>query len=160
MYTSAHRWALALLAVLAAALAAIAAGQQAALFATPASQQFDDGSGEATYAPNTHKSWLITAPEAQVVALRFTSFDTRWGDYVRAYDGSSTSAPRLSELSGWLYPPILVASTGRTMLVTFDSDDSSSYGGRGFAANYTAGTPGTVSRSILEVVLFPCKHSL
>eukprot|EP00741_Cyanophora_paradoxa_P007021 tig00001071_g6793.t1 len=108
--------------------------------ATSTPQYFDDGSGPADYAPDTHVSWLIVAPEGQVVVLEFTGFKTESDfDYVRGYDGNSSVAQQLFDLSGEPSMPVSYTSTGNTMLVTFDSDSSIQL--QGFNATYTAVVP-------------------
>lgn len=97
----------------------------------------EDGSGINNYAPGADCSWLI-APVLHVnnITLSFDNFETAYQvDFVRVYDGDTTTAPLLGEFSGSDLPPD-VTSTGNTMLVTFSASDSTS--AKGFKATYTS----------------------
>ena len=56
--------------------------------------------------------------------LTFDEFETEQGvDFLRVYDGPSSDAPRLAELSGKT-TPTEITSTGRTMYLQFTSNDN------------------------------------
>lgn len=101
---------------------------------TAASESFDDGSGTDNYANGLDIEWLIEPPNAKRVVLSFSSFETVSGsDYVTLYDGTTTNAPILAQLSGDTIPnPI--SSSGGSMLVRF----TTGYYGTdpGWTANY------------------------
>ncbi|MBX3102302.1 MAG: S8 family serine peptidase [Bacteroidetes bacterium] len=103
---------------------------------TENSGSFSDGSGSGNYAHNASCSWRIQPSNGGVVQLNFTSFRTENGyDFVRIYDGSTTSAPLLATYSGTTLPAS-VTSTGNAMLVTFSSD--ASLAEDGFTATWTS----------------------
>ncbi len=81
---------------------------------------------------------LIQVADADYITLTFTSFNTeRNYDYVRVYDGSSTSDPLLGEFSGNTMPPSLTSSGG-SLLIHFSSDYSVT--AAGWSADYTSGS--------------------
>ncbi len=77
------------------------------------------------YANNTDCEWLIQPAATNVIIdLSFTRFSTQSGnDTVSIYDGSSTNDPKLGTFSGGSLPGILTSSGG-SMLITFESDNS------------------------------------
>ncbi|XP_072278174.1 embryonic protein UVS.2-like [Pyxicephalus adspersus] len=101
--------------------------------------------------PNKYPSassclWLIRAPSNQVL-LEFSAFDVQaspdcTSDYLRIYDGPTTSSPLLVTKacgSGQL-PPMI--STKNTMLLEFVSDNTTE--ATGFKASYSTVTCGSV----------------
>jgi len=89
--------------------------------------------GRSNYSPNTACSWLIQL--GSPISLSFSSFNTEVGyDFVRVYDGATSSSPRLVELSGASTPPSVLATSG-TMYVEFAAD--SSVEAAGFVAAYS-----------------------
>lgn len=103
---------------------------------TTTSGTFSDGSGANNYADDSDCKWLIQPSGASSITLNFTSFDTESGyDFVKVYDGSTTSASLLGSFSGGSIPSS-VTSTGGTMLVHFTSDYSNNAGG--WVASFTS----------------------
>ncbi len=100
-----------------------------------ASGTFNDGSGAPEYGDNSNCKWIIQPTGINSFSLEFTSFflETNY-DFIRVYDGSTTSAPLLGTFTGvGNLPPTLTTSTG-SMLVHFTTDGATtSYG---FAATY------------------------
>jgi photosystem II stability/assembly factor-like uncharacterized protein len=91
---------------------------------TAASATFTDGSGTGDYLDRSDCRWLIEPPGAAAVTVSFLQFDTELDyDFVRIYDGNSTTAPLLGLFSGNSLPP-QVTSTGGRMLVQFESDET------------------------------------
>jgi hypothetical protein len=82
---------------------------------------------------------LIQPSGGGAITLTFTSFSTEaWYDFVRVYDGTTTSAPLLGSFSGNTLPPVLTANSG-SMLIRFTSDGS--VVAAGWSANYSSGVP-------------------
>jgi len=99
-----------------------------------------DGSGSNDYANNLDCKWLIKPTNAGSVTLTFTAFNTENSyDFVKIYDGETTSAPLLGTYSGSNLPPQLIATSGK-MLIHFTSDNSQVFAG--WSANYS-GNPVT-----------------
>ena len=73
----------------------------------------------------------------------FVMYDTAESgyDYVRVYDGTSTSAPRLLQHSGNTIPSSVTANSG-SMYIRLSSDSSSQ--GSGFRASYSSGSVLTI----------------
>jgi hypothetical protein len=72
---------------------------------TAASGSFTDGSGANDYLNNSDCMWLIQPSGATSITLSFSAFNTESGyDYVRVYDGSTTSAALLGSFSGSSIP--------------------------------------------------------
>jgi phosphotriesterase-related protein len=98
-----------------------------------------DNSGGGSYHNNMSCEKLIQPPGAVNITLAFNSFATETGyDFVRIYDGSTTSSALLGEFSG-ISLPSAVTSTGGSMLVVFTTD-----GGMvdaGWTATYTGNMP-------------------
>lgn len=83
------------------------------------------GNGENCY-------WTLTSDER--ISLSFEAFNTEASyDYVRVYDGSSSSASLLGAFHGQSIPSSLTSSSTQ-MYVTFTSDGSNTYSG--FSAKY------------------------
>lgn len=103
---------------------------------------FSDGSLEFNYQNSTICMWKITPPDAQLVTLNFTSFNTEpFKDKVRVYDLETQEL--LAEYSG-SYPatnlPAPVTSSSGKMFVAFSSNNSVT--APGWEANYVALTTG------------------
>ncbi len=99
-----------------------------------------DGSGSNDYANNLDCKWLIKPTNAGSVTLTFTAFNTESNyDFVKVYNGETTSAPLLGSFSGTNLPQQLTATSGK-MLIHFTSDGSSVKAG--WSANYV-GNPVT-----------------
>ncbi|RLD80311.1 MAG: hypothetical protein DRJ15_07360 [Bacteroidetes bacterium] len=110
---------------------------------TELSGQFADGSGPVEdYLANTEASWLIDpqTDEDSItdITLYFISSELGSGDFLRIYDGGTTSASLLGEYTGSTLPDEFT-STGNQMLITLSTDGSSQ--GPGFKAEYDANRP-------------------
>ena len=100
-----------------------------------------DGSGSSNYGNNMTCSKLIQPSGGGIIALTFTSFATEAGyDFVRVYDGATTSSTLLGTYSGSSLPPVLTSSGG-SMLITFTTDGKYCKAA-GWSATYAPGTPG------------------
>jgi len=105
------------------------------------SGSFTDGSGPAEdYPAGMDASWLID-PQTETdsivdITLTFIQFNTAASDYLRVYDGGTTSDDLLGEFSGDEFPGY-ITSTGNKMLITFSSTGN----GAGFKAEYSTTTP-------------------
>jgi hypothetical protein len=107
---------------------------------TQNSGSLTDGSGPVDhYTDNQHTSWLIDAQalgdSITDISLRFYQFDLLEGDVLKVYDGATTDYPLLGAYSGPAIPSV-VTSTGKQMLVTFDTDGSGT--SKGWYAEYNA----------------------
>ncbi len=90
---------------------------------------FDDGSGSGNYSNNADCKWLISSPGAAAIILHFNSFDTESScDYVKVYDGSTTSAKLLGSFSGTSIPSDITSSSS-SILIHFTSDNSTTRAG-------------------------------
>ncbi len=82
-----------------------------------------DGSAGQNYTDNQSCSWLISPTGAENILLTFTAFSTESGyDFVKVYDGTSTSASLLGNFSGSSIPAP-ISSTGPNLYITFISDE-------------------------------------
>ena len=107
---------------------------------TQTSGTFEDGSGINLYQNSTSCSWLID-PSVNVINIKlsFDKFDTESNnDIVTVYDGDNTSANVLGVFSGSNVPST-ITSTGKKMLITFNSN--SSIQKQGWAASFIATKP-------------------
>nr|XP_006820566.1 PREDICTED: suppressor of tumorigenicity 14 protein homolog [Saccoglossus kowalevskii] len=87
--------------------------------------------------------YRISVTSGENIQLTFSVFSTESTyDYVRVYDGSSTSSPLLGEFSGSSLPSMIV-TTGSDLLLYFHSD--SSVENTGFYASYTLGSGSVIS---------------
>lgn len=108
---------------------------------TAPSGTVSDGSDISDYTNRTNCRWLIQPPGATYVTLTFTEFTTEANyDFVRIYDGATTSAPLLGSYSGSTLPPTITANSGK-MLIVFTSDSSITRAG--WTAYYTSSTAPT-----------------
>jgi len=110
---------------------------------TQPSGQFTDGSGPIEdYQANTEASWLIDPQNAEDsitdITIYFVEFDLGSGDYLRIYDGETSSAPMLGEYTGSTLPSQLT-STGNKLLITLNTDGSGH--GTGFKAEFFSDFP-------------------
>ncbi|KAE8606507.1 hypothetical protein XENTR_v10010761 [Xenopus tropicalis] len=105
------------------------------------------------YQNNANCVWLIRTPSDQVT-LSFNAFNVQKSqsctDYIRVYDGATTSAPMILDKTCGTGPlPVMIASTNR-MLVEFVTD--SAITAPGFKATYSTvqcgGTFYTPSRNV------------
>ncbi|MCX7606927.1 MAG: T9SS type A sorting domain-containing protein [Bacteroidia bacterium] len=114
-----------------------------------------DGSGSSDYTNRTNCRWLIQPPGASWIQLSFSSFNTEANyDFVRVYDGATTSSPLLGSFSGSSLPSSLT-STGGSMLIVFTSDSSITRAG--WEASYTSNGASTSlgGSSAQEVWYYP-----
>ncbi|BFZ22539.1 hypothetical protein BsWGS_25578 [Bradybaena similaris] len=91
-----------------------------------------------TYPSNHVCYWTIQGDQDSVVSLSFLDFSVEPEsvcdyDFVQVHDGSSESAPVLARFCGNTLPRN-VTTSGNTMFIIFDSDDSVNYSG--FKAKY------------------------
>ena len=85
-----------------------------------------------TYSSNMDCRWSLTSNA--VIELLFYVFATESSaDFVRVYDGDSTSAPLIGQFRGSSLPAPITSSSTK-LYVQFTSDGSSEY--RGFNAHY------------------------
>ena len=89
---------------------------------TAATGTVTDNSGASNYLNNMSCEKLIQPSDGGTITLTFTAFNTEAGyDFVRVYDGSTTSSPLLGTYSGTSLPPALTSSGG-SMLIRFTTD--------------------------------------
>ena len=85
-----------------------------------------------TYSSNMDCRWTLTSNA--VIELLFNTFTTEsYADYLRVYDGDSTSAPLIGRFSGSSLPAPITSSSTK-LYVRFTSDGYLEY--RGFSARY------------------------
>ncbi|MCB0805092.1 MAG: C10 family peptidase [Bacteroidales bacterium] len=90
---------------------------------------FNDGSNaNYNYQSNISCSWLIDPQNefdsVTYIILNFNRFRTEEGsDIVKIYDGQDANAPLIAEYSGTIIPE-QINSTGNSLYITFDSDQS------------------------------------
>jgi len=123
----------------------------------------EDGSGDSYYMNASVCRWLIAPPNASQITLYFDSVLTYPGDYVKVYDGATTSAPVLATLEGINFSVPVIRSIGGSVLIEFVSD--SGYTGPGWSLRYesTAIPSGLVSGDGTGVVRYyptPCRDRL
>ena len=89
------------------------------------------------YYNNQRCSWGITVPSGYRVEVKFDTFRTyNRNDYLKIYDGSSSSSTQLTSLSGYQSTPRVYSSSGSSMWFSFYSDSSGTQ--KGFHATFTA----------------------
>ncbi|MCR8923055.1 hypothetical protein NO559_09750 [Dasania sp. GY-MA-18] len=99
---------------------------------------YDSGGAGSNYSNNESCNFLIQPSGGGTITLSFSAFNVENNyDYVRIYDGTSTSAPLLATLTGTSIPSAVVASSG-SMLVRFTSDGSVVRSG--FSASWSVGS--------------------
>ena len=88
---------------------------------------------------NNHRcSWRITVSNGYRIELTFQSFSTEsCCDYLKIFDGPSTSSPLLVQLRGTKSTPLVYLSSGSSMRFYFYTDHSVRSGG--FYAMFRAG---------------------
>jgi hypothetical protein len=127
---------------------------------TESSGEISDNSCGGNYGNDVDCQKLIQPVGAEFVELTFTEFDLESGyDYVRVYDGSTTSDPILGEFSGSAIPGT-ITSTGSSLLVHFTSDYSVT--AAGWSAVYVSGPSRNIimdtpdrSASEKDLLIFP-----
>jgi hypothetical protein len=104
---------------------------------TAATGTVTDNSGSLNYLNNMACEKLIQPSGGGTITLTFNEFNTEANyDYVRVYDGSTTSATFLGAFSGTSLPPTLTAKSG-SMLIRFSTDGA--VVAAGWRATYTSG---------------------
>ena len=92
------------------------------------------------YAPNRDCEFLITPPGTGPVVMTFTQFSTEENyDFVRVYDGMSTGAPLLADLTGAMPAVNQYTATSGAALIKFVSDGDVE--DSGWAALYVRSQP-------------------
>jgi Leucine-rich repeat (LRR) protein len=82
------------------------------------------------YGPSLLCRWNVSAPSGSLVVLAFTRFSSEPDfDFVRVFDGPSTSAPLLLTVSGGDRPSEQLWSTQSHMVVQWSTDQENSYNG-------------------------------
>ena len=102
-----------------------------------------DGSGPVKpYSGTADCSWLISpqtfTDSVSKISLGFNYIRTNPADFVRVYDGRTTTSPLLASFSGDTVPSAL-ASTGNKVLVTFKANGGTA--GNGFNLTYSSASP-------------------
>jgi cubilin len=96
----------------------------------------DDNSANQDYMSNANCQKLIIPENVLNITLTFTDFVLEDGnDFVRVYDGSTTSDELLGVFTGTTRPPS-ITSSGGSMLIRFTSNES--VNAAGWAASYTS----------------------
>lgn len=99
-----------------------------------------DNSGDDDYRNNSDCKKYIQSSSGTQISLTFNSFDLEENyDYVRIYDGFTTSATLLEELTGNSMPGTITSSSNE-MLIHFITDHSVTKAG--WEANYTSSDGG------------------
>ncbi len=129
---------------------------------TASSGSFSDGSGNSDYTNRANCRWLIQPTGATWIQLSFSSFSTESSyDFVRVYDGPTTSSPLLGSYSGTSLPPTL-QSSGGSMLVVFTSDSSVTRAGwsASYMSNGTVSSLPTAMEGSIRLYPVPCQTYL
>jgi PKD repeat protein len=99
---------------------------------------YDDGGAVNPYSHNGRGIVVIAPTNARTVSLNFTVMDMEsCCDFLKVYDGNSTSAPLLRTLTG-NFIPTPISSTGGALTLEFFSDFS--VNGQGWAATWNCTT--------------------
>ena len=89
-------------------------------------QLIDDGGLTGDYSPNQTSYATISPTGAQNVVLNFNSFDVEADnciyDYMKIYDGASTSSPLIGKYCNSTLPPNPLVSTGGSLTIEFYAD--------------------------------------
>ncbi len=94
-----------------------------------------DGSGLEEYSSGTDCKWHITAPEGQVIKMRFTDFETEAKtDFLYFFNGTGTHEKIMAIYSGPNIPPELT-TWSNNVLIWFVTNNTNQ--GRGWQAEYT-----------------------
>uniref|UniRef100_A0A8C2VAY4 Metalloendopeptidase n=1 Tax=Chinchilla lanigera TaxID=34839 RepID=A0A8C2VAY4_CHILA len=96
--------------------------------------------GDNNYPTQAHCEWVIVAEDGYGVELIFQTFEVEEEadcgyDYMEAYDGYDSSAPRLGRFCG-SGPLEEIYSAGDSLMIRFHTDDT--IGKKGFHARYTS----------------------
>jgi PKD repeat protein len=104
---------------------------------------YDSGGPNGNYSNYEYCTFLIKANCPGNITLNFSFFDTELNyDYLRVYNGNTTSAPLLGGYWGTGNVPTMVATSGY-MLLEFYSDGVTTQGG--FAASWTSSGCGPIA---------------
>lgn len=108
---------------------------------SPCGAVLQDPGGTGDYGNSFNQSVTFCAPAGQYLMFTFNSFNTESGyDFLRFYDGTNTSAPLISALSGTTIPSPVYSSLGGCITVQFQSDGSVT--AAGFNASISCTTVG------------------
>ena len=89
------------------------------------------------YPDNLNCSWGITVPSGYRVQVDFDTFEVEdTHDYLRIYNGPSSSSPQLASLTGSLSTPCTLFSSGPSLWFNFVTDSTVTK--KGFKASYSA----------------------
>lgn len=96
--------------------------------------------GDNNYPSQAHCDWVIVAEDGYGVELVFRTFEVEEEadcgyDYMEAYDGYDSSAPRLGRFCG-SGPLEEIYSAGDSLMIRFHTDDTINK--KGFHARYTS----------------------
>lgn len=111
---------------------------QGTLMSTSATGNLQDHSDGGNYKGNQSCFWYIYPSNQNFgtyVVLSASSFNLAVGDYVAVYDGNSTSAPVVANVTGSLVTPYNFYASGVQMLVQFSSDIN--YSSTGFFMSWS-----------------------
>jgi len=104
---------------------------------------YDSGGQLANYSNNENKTMTFISDNGNRISFNFSSFNLENGpDYLRIYDGPSTSYPLIGTYTGNQSPGI-VTSTGTSLTFQFYSDNSVTYSG--WSATISCTTPALTS---------------
>lgn len=92
---------------------------------------YDTGGESGDYSDNTNgTTTFCSATPGKCIRVTLTMYDIESGyDYLRIYDGSSTSGTLLYDLDGYSTAPLTVTSTSGCLTFKFYADNVYSYGG-------------------------------
>ena len=127
---------------------------------------YDPGGPNGNYSNGLNVTQTIVSPNS-CLKVTFTSFQIEdyspysyysYGDYLRIYDGTSTSAPLIGTYSGTNSPGVVTSTSGALTFV-FHSDGSVNY--PGWAANISCvACPAPPPSSVTQLYLCPDSTSL
>lgn len=96
---------------------------QSTQYLTATQGTLTDGSDSWNYPVNSNCKFIIQPTQPGKITLNFSEFSTESSyDFVKIYDGTTTSAPLIGEYSGSQTPATITASSGN-MLIHFTSDE-------------------------------------
>jgi hypothetical protein len=119
---------------------------------TAATGVLTDGSGIYNYSNNMNCRFLIQPAGATAVTLHFNSYNTESGnDFVKIYNGISSSSPLIGAYSGATIPSDITANSG-IMLIEFTTNTSNTRAG--WDATYSTSYVTQIEDSIAEERVF------
>ena len=112
-----------------------------------------DGAGD--YPPNANCVWTITA--SGPVTLRFSAFAIETGsDFLKVYDGASTSSPMMFSLVA--LPAVPITSTGGALTISFTSNGATQAAGFVASVSTSAAVPAVPASSLKLVGAVPAQQ--